>query len=229
MISRGQLWSLDVVLAAVIFTLAIGVVISQSELSIFYSQQERNQHEVLAMTLMASNNLVSQGDIMVELIPKKCANDPTACSSCGLPVCPIGGNTTNAKDYHLNVKCGPNFLWVKAGFGAGSPHTATARGWVADKELSGLENCIVSRDTPMRQEVLNLPLTYLLDVNALLVDGNGILFYTADTVGNAAYFSLTRKMVVFPDHPVARDLRECMDGNCFALLTDVNISVWRFT
>lgn len=61
--SRGQLWSLDVVLAAVVFTLAIGIILGQSELQIFYGQQDRITHERVQMALFASNGVASKPDV----------------------------------------------------------------------------------------------------------------------------------------------------------------------
>ncbi len=63
--SRGQLWSLDVVLAAVVFTLALGVVISQSELHLFYDQQDTQSLTLWNASLFASNMAVSKPDVGV--------------------------------------------------------------------------------------------------------------------------------------------------------------------
>lgn len=78
--SRGQLWSLDVVLAGVLFTLAVGLILSQTELNVFSSQQERNMRELQTVALMASNALTSQADLSVS---------------------PFGSPE--------NIRCGPNF------------------------------------------------------------------------------------------------------------------------
>ncbi|MFH0970919.1 MAG: hypothetical protein V1776_05715 [Candidatus Diapherotrites archaeon] len=61
--AKGQLWSLDVVLAGVVFTLALGLILSQTELNIFASQQERNMRELQLIAYTASNALVSKVDI----------------------------------------------------------------------------------------------------------------------------------------------------------------------
>lgn len=63
--ARGQLWSLDVVLAAVVFTLALGVVLSQSELHLFYDQQDTQSLTLWDASLFASNMLVSKPDVGV--------------------------------------------------------------------------------------------------------------------------------------------------------------------
>lgn len=62
---RGQIWSLDVVLAAVLFTLAIGLILSQTELNVFNSQQERNMRELHAMALLGSTSLTASPEILI--------------------------------------------------------------------------------------------------------------------------------------------------------------------
>ena len=62
---KGQIWSLDVVLAAVLFTLAMGLIISQTELNVFHSQQERNMRELHGMALLASNALVGSPELTI--------------------------------------------------------------------------------------------------------------------------------------------------------------------
>ena len=81
--ARGQIWSLDVVLAAVVFTLALGLVLSQSELHLFYDQQDTHSRELWNATLFSSNMLVSKPDASVL----------------------VGVQTQNAR-------CGPS-VWVK--------------------------------------------------------------------------------------------------------------------
>ena len=62
---KGQIWSLDVVLAAVLFTLAMGLIISQTELNVFHSQQERNMRELHGVALLASAMLVGNPEITI--------------------------------------------------------------------------------------------------------------------------------------------------------------------
>lgn len=62
---KGQIWSLDVVLAAVLFTLALGLIISQTELNVFHSQQERNMRELHGMALLASNAFVGRPELTI--------------------------------------------------------------------------------------------------------------------------------------------------------------------
>lgn len=63
--SRGQIWSLDVVLAAVLFTLAMGLILSQTELNVFHSQQERNMRELHTMALLASSALATGPEVLI--------------------------------------------------------------------------------------------------------------------------------------------------------------------
>lgn len=83
--ARGQLWSLDVVLAAVIFTLALGIVLSQSELRLYYSQQETQSLGLWNASIFISNMLASKPDVMIF-------------------------QSTNTE----NIRCGPNFDWSGA-------------------------------------------------------------------------------------------------------------------
>lgn len=62
---KGQIWSLDVVLAAVLFTLAMGLILSQTELNVFNSQQERNMRELHTMALAASSVLASSPEVLL--------------------------------------------------------------------------------------------------------------------------------------------------------------------
>ncbi len=62
---KGQIWSLDVVLAAVLFTLAIGLIVGQTELNVFASQQDRNMRELQSMALLASYSLVSSPEVPI--------------------------------------------------------------------------------------------------------------------------------------------------------------------
>jgi hypothetical protein len=80
--TKGQLWSLDAVLAGVLFTLALGLILSQTELHVFSSQQERNARELQQVALFASNALASKADLLVQ--------------------------TTNPLGTE-NIRCGPNF------------------------------------------------------------------------------------------------------------------------
>ncbi len=56
---RGQLFSLDIILGAVLFTLVLGLLLGQSELWISSQHQSRETAELHAMSLLASNALVS--------------------------------------------------------------------------------------------------------------------------------------------------------------------------
>ncbi len=61
--SRGQLFSLDVILAAVLFTLALGMLLNQSELWISSQHQRTETQELHELALLASNALVSNPDL----------------------------------------------------------------------------------------------------------------------------------------------------------------------
>ncbi len=238
--SRGQFWSLDVVLAAAIFTLAIGLILSNSELNIYYSQQERNSRELLSEALLGSNNLVSQSDFLVQFTPPECYGipdgNPGRCNLTGTPSeCPGAGcGILDLGASQFNARCGPN-----ASFQAFFPQLPkpwpmrppapsfdnNARGWLYDNELSSLENCVVNSHSPVRPNQLGVAADFFIDMDAYLSDGNWLSFLTANPMGEP-YFMIQRRMVIFPFHPSAGDVRECMDGNCAQHLTDLNFRVW---
>lgn len=58
--SRGQLFSLDVILAAVLFTLALGMLLNQSELWISSQHQSVETDELHRVALLVSSALVSK-------------------------------------------------------------------------------------------------------------------------------------------------------------------------
>ncbi len=62
--SHGQFWSLDVVLAGVIFTLALGLVLSRAELWETFSHSQNSQNELQEKLLLASNALASKPYLM---------------------------------------------------------------------------------------------------------------------------------------------------------------------
>lgn len=229
--SRGQFWSLDVVLAAAVFTLAVGLLLSSSELTLFYNQQERNSNNLLLTTLLASNNFASQADFLVQYTPRECdplqGGNPALCSINGPPPCAglPDCNILDVKDSQINARCGPNSEYF-TDFIALPPTIAhSPRGWLFDNEISGLENCVVDNSSPIRHTQLGLSPDYYIDMNALRSDGNTLKFFTAKP-GGEPYFMIRRRVVIFPFVPTARDLRECLDGNCPQHLTDVNIRVW---
>ncbi|QQR92641.1 MAG: hypothetical protein IPJ89_00135 [Candidatus Iainarchaeum archaeon] len=60
---RGQLFSLDMIVAAVLFTVALGLLLGQSELWISSEHQSRETSELHAVALLASNALTSKPQI----------------------------------------------------------------------------------------------------------------------------------------------------------------------
>ena len=66
---KGQIWSLDVVLAGVLFTLAIGLILSQTELGVFNSQQERNARDLYGMGWYASNVFATAPEVIITSPP----------------------------------------------------------------------------------------------------------------------------------------------------------------
>ncbi len=235
--SRGQFWSLDIVVAAAVFTLAIGLILSSSELSIFYSQQEKNSQQLLSAAILSSNNLMSRSDIILQFTPPECnpvlGGDADLCTinpfSCG-PGC----NKLDISLANLNARCGPNPIHV-ASFPIPLPPPAPQtlptlssypRGWVADNELSGLENCIVDYNTAFRRGPLGIFSEYNFDLNAILFNQATISYYMSK-LKNEEYFSIKRRALVFDTVPTASNLRECLDGGCAAYLTDVNLNIWR--
>ncbi len=76
---KGQMWSLDVVLAAVLFTLAMGLILSQTELNVFHAQQERNMRELHGMALLASNALVGSPEITITSPSPSSVNENIRC------------------------------------------------------------------------------------------------------------------------------------------------------
>lgn len=68
--AKGQLFSLDIILAAVIFTLALGLLLGQSELWISSQHQARETNELHAVALLVSNAVTSK--------PVLTANDGTS-------------------------------------------------------------------------------------------------------------------------------------------------------
>ncbi len=239
--SRGQFWSLDVVLAAAIFTLAIGLILSSSELSIFYGQQERNSRQLLSEALLGSNNLVSRSDFLVQFTPPECYGipdgDPNRCnflgstSICGDTVPDPDCDVLDVFPSQFNARCGPNAEFKATfpphvpGFPPAPSLTYYPRGWLYDNELSSLENCIIDSRSSVRPPQLGLSSDFYIDMNALLSDGSTLRFLTPNIRGNP-YLMIQRRMLIFPFHPSAGDLRECMDGLCPQYLTDLNFRVW---
>jgi len=240
--NNGQFWSLDIVLAAAIFTLALGLVLSSVELSIFYSQQEKNSRELLSATIAASNLMASQSDTWMQYTPPLCdafqGGDPSLCSydisTCSIEPCPIdlGGLI-------INTRCGPNFDYnydytpdYCPGSGPCTPAHFDLRtiihGWISDNELSVLENCAIDYRAPFRSIQAGIPAYYYTDMNAFLSDGNYLHYLMAKPAANPL-FSISRRMLIFPHpkQPDANELRECLDGNCGQYLTDLIVRVWR--
>jgi hypothetical protein len=238
--SRGQFWSLDVVLAAAIFTLALGLVISSSELSVFYGQQERNTQELLSAALLTSNNFASRSDMWLQYVPPACdffqGGNPDMCkdSTCVGQAC--SANVLDLTYAIANIRCGPNFDFYLDKPVCTTPPCDISpptvlrkpRGWVSDNELSSLENCMIDFVSAFRTIQSGLSPEYNIDVNAHLSDGNYTHFYTAKVQGTP-HVTLSRKMIIFPfpQTPDANDLRTCLDGGCANYLTDLNIRVWR--
>jgi hypothetical protein len=239
--ARGQFWSLDIILAAAIFTLALGLVLSSVELSIFYGQQEKNSQQLLAATISTANLMASQSDLWMQYTPAQCdplrGGDANACShqTCQTSVCAT--DVLSLEGLLVNARCGPNFdfnydyaptvcnpICNPASFNL----RTTIHGWISDNELSTLENCILDYRAPFRSIQTGSPAYYYLDMNAFLADGNYIHYYTAKPTGNPT-FSISRRMLIFPfpKQPDANELRECLDGNCAQYLTDLNVRVWR--
>jgi hypothetical protein len=63
--SKGQFWSLDLLLAAVLFTLALGVIVSNSELWVLESQESGSAVDLQTTARLFSNALVSKADIII--------------------------------------------------------------------------------------------------------------------------------------------------------------------
>lgn len=235
--SRGQFWSLDVVLAAAIFTLAIGLVLSSSELSIFYGQQEKNTQQLFTTTFLNSNNLTSRTDLWVQYLPalcdplqggnvKNCIKD----DDCNGQVCSAGA--IDISHATINLRCGPTFDFeyippppMVPGLGS---IQRKIHGWLSDNELSALDNCIVDYNTSLRSILIGSPPDYLIHLDSNMIDHNNVHFSMSQTAVDPQ-FTIARKMIVFPYPfmPDANILRECLDGNCGEYLTDVNLKVWR--
>lgn len=71
---KGQLFSLDVVLAAVIFTLALGLIVNQSELWVLNSQSQRENQELHNYLVLASNALVSKPELWASVAGSSAVN-----------------------------------------------------------------------------------------------------------------------------------------------------------
>lgn len=224
--SRGQFWSLDIILAAAIFTLAIGLILSSSELSIFYGQQEKNSYQLLSTALLGSNNLVSRNDISLQYLPDLCdptrGGDPALCTTTPA-TCPT---CIDVHDTTLNIRCGPNPAY-SVDTGVDPPVViSSTRGWLSDNELSGLENCIVNNNSPFRTGPLGIFPEFNMDMNAFLEDGT-TLSYKMARFTSQDYASFQRRVIAFPSNPTAAELRMCLDGGCSQYLTDLNLRMWR--
>lgn len=75
---KGQFWSLDMVLAAVLFTLALGVVISQSEWWVLQTQENDNMTNLQTASKLLGNALVSKPEIFL-VIPLTDTNENIRC------------------------------------------------------------------------------------------------------------------------------------------------------
>lgn len=243
--SRGQFWSLDIILAAAIFTLAFGLVLSSMELSVFYGQQERNTRELFSSAISGSNLLASSSDLWLQYTPAICdpfqGGNPNLCkdSTCQGAAC--NADVIDLMTAVFNSRCGPNFdFYLDNPSGAcgipplppcnGNPPKVkrSIHGWLSDNELSSLENCVVDYTSILRGVQFGMSPFVYMDMNARLADGNTIHFFMAKSKGEPIAI-ITRRMVIFPFpmEPNAKDLRECLDGNCGQFLTDLNLRVWR--
>ncbi len=228
--ARGQLWSLDVVLAAVVFTLAIGLIISQSELATYYGQQDRSTRALWIYALLASNGVTSKAEITIPQIYPLCVADINQVG--GGPfvsvACPFVQGSPTIVTVAENVRCGPNQEHIVET----QPVVVTFLrpwGWSFDNELSWMENCIISRESRPRPQVFGITDDFGLDMNAEIYPSGWLRLVGFPPPIGKQYFSFTRKMIVFADHnwTGAWIYRQCMDGNCGLYLTDMNVTVWR--
>lgn len=207
--ARGQLWSLDVVLAAVVFTLAIGILLSQSELHVLYGQQDTLERGLDHAALFASSALTSNPQFLVPTIPEGCTS-----SSCGAGL--------YAPSLIENLRCGPN----AAVTGTQASHSLEWKGWGFDHDLSGMENCLIDQDAPYSADTLGVSPSFALAVQG--PSGSPLQLYpTTSLPSGSSFISFSRRMLVFPDHVDAVQLRQCMDGACGSQLKDVTVQVWR--
>lgn len=241
--SRGQFWSLDVVLAAALFTLAIGLVLSQTELLLFYGQQDRLTRELVSAFFLGSNNLMSQRDLVVTYTPTFCDPlqyldpghiSPSLCrnsdnSTCGGPSQPpCSQNVTDLSDFKVNLRCGPNMDYrvdALPTFDTPAAISSTIHGWLSDNELSGLENCLVDYNAPIRGTQISLSQSFNFDANYVV--GTDPSNYFFPRPGASALLSMQRKIIAFPRMPSPSQLRDCLDGLCSNYVADLNFRVWR--
>ncbi|MDP2666992.1 MAG: hypothetical protein Q8P05_05840 [Candidatus Diapherotrites archaeon] len=209
---RGQFWTLDVVLAAVVFTLALGLVLGQAEKQVYLAQEEKEYAELVRVTNLAAAALTSHPEIVVSL----CFDGQSRkfkFTNCTL---------STDEQWAENIRCGPNTTRSISNLGVVGPLKSSA--WATDYELSPMLNCFVDRPAGARLSVLDLFNDYLFRLDT---PGYKHKMLFAPRPPGQPFFSIERKMLLFDAHPDPIGLRKCMDGLCGVDLNRVRITVWK--
>ena len=203
--ASGQLWSLDVIFAGVIFTLALGIVLSQVELSIFSTQQEDSIRELRLVAIQASNFLVSNPDLIVYN--------------------PVSG------DVYANTRCGPKFEAVPPGNDYPGWISEGDLSWVESCILNRTWS-VAYDDAVLPKEYLGIPEGFSYH---LVIPRPGFLFSPLEEYGSplpssdVSQFSIVRKILALRYEGEGDPFiyRNCLDGLCADKVVDATLTVWR--
>ena len=203
---------LDVILAAVVFTLALGLLIGQAEKRVYLSQENERTEELQRITLLSA----AAASMHPQFIVATCEKFIAGIGACGCSgtICPtdIG--------WAENLRCGPNVSKEDDS----SIVPLNLYGWVSDYDLSPIPHCMIDRKAPARLNVIELSNEYSWRMDSPTYKFKLVFSPLPSTVN---YFSVKRHMLVFPTHVGPLEYRKCLDGQCAADLHDVTITVWR--
>lgn len=211
---RGQFWTLDVILAAVIFTLALGLIIGQAEKRVYFSQENERAEDIERIALLSSAAATMHPQFVVATC-QKFINQGLPCECTGAFCLP------DSDGWVENLRCGPNAT-KKPPYNNFTP--LTLFGWVSDFDISPIPHCMIDQKAPARLSVLELSNEYSWRMDSPT--------YTFKLVfeplpKNSAYYSIKRHMLLYATQMGPLEFRKCLDGGCASDLHDVVITVWR--